>query len=214
MVQQNFKNSLSIFICPTHRPCIIPLIINTIAIHRNAYKAPKPKPSPKKKKVDDAAAAVKRKKRIDMLSESPSRETRWPVIERSDLNADQDAAADIILNGANVFLTGWLVSCLIEDYSNHLTNLYPNQLLTHPSYSPYLPYPTYLPTYLPSPFYLFTYLSTYLPTYLPLHLTRCCPSILSTGSAGTGKSFLLRYLIQEFIRRHGEEQVAGDDMQW
>jgi len=156
---------MSIFICPTHRPCIIPLIIATIAIHRNAYKAPKPKPSPKKKKVDDAAAAVKRKKRIDMLSESPSRETRWPIIERSDLNADQDAAADIILNGANVFLTGWLVSCLIEDYSNHLTNLYPNQLPTHPSYSPYLPYPTYLPIYLPT--YLTTSLPTYLPTYVP-----------------------------------------------
>lgn len=109
LVQQNFKNFLSLLTCPTHRPCIIPLIITTIAIDRNAYKAPKPKPSPKKKKVDDAAAAAKRKKRIDMLSESPSRETRWPVIERSDLNADQDAAADIILNGANVFLTGWLV---------------------------------------------------------------------------------------------------------
>ena len=33
-------------------------------------------------------------------------------------------------------------------------------------------------------------------------------SLFLTGAAGTGKSFLLRYIIQELMARHGEEQVA------
>lgn len=41
-----------------------------------------------------------------MLSESASKELKWPEIEYMDLNEDQQKAANHILEGNNVFLTG------------------------------------------------------------------------------------------------------------
>lgn len=91
------------------------------------------KPKPKKKKVvkpeDAAKAEARRKKRIEMLSDMSLAELKWPEIAKGDLNAEQQSAADHILAGNNVFLT---------------------------------------------------------------------------GSAGTGKTFLLRYVIQEMEKLHGE----------
>lgn len=98
-----------------------------------SYVKPKPKKAKKEKPVDAAKVAEKRRKRIQMLSDSTQLEQKWPDIEFSDLNAEQQEAATHILADHNTFLT---------------------------------------------------------------------------GSAGTGKTFLLRYVIQELEKRYGDSCVA------
>jgi chromosomal replication initiation ATPase DnaA len=98
-----------------------------------SYVKPKPKKAKKAKPGDAEKATAKRRKRIEILSDSALAELKWPDIEFIDLNVEQQDAANHILEGNNVFLT---------------------------------------------------------------------------GSAGTGKTFLLRYVIQELVRRHGEASVA------
>jgi hypothetical protein len=67
----------------------------------------KPKPKKKRVKPEDAEKAeARRKKRIELLSDMSNMELRWPEIQKSDLNAEQQSAADHILAGHNVFLTG------------------------------------------------------------------------------------------------------------
>lgn len=70
------------------------------------YKAPKPKKKKKEKPEDVVIAEVRRKKRIEMLSDSAMAELKWPDIQLSDLNTEQQAAAAHIMAGKNVFLTG------------------------------------------------------------------------------------------------------------
>lgn len=97
------------------------------------YVKPKPKKAKKASPEDAVKAAEKRKRKIQMLSDSTLLEQKWPDIEFADLNAEQQEAATHILSGKNTFLT---------------------------------------------------------------------------GSAGTGKTFLLRYVIQELERRYGDSRVA------
>jgi len=97
------------------------------------YVKPKPKKAKKAKPEDLEKATQKRRQKIQMLSDSTALEAKWPEIEFSDLNSEQQEGATHILAGNNVFLT---------------------------------------------------------------------------GSAGTGKTFLLRYVIQELEKLHGEGGVA------
>lgn len=97
------------------------------------FVKPKPKKAKKAKPEDVEKATQKRKQRIQMLSDSTALEAKWPDIELTDLNSEQQVGAKHILAGNNVFLT---------------------------------------------------------------------------GSAGTGKTFLLRFVIQELEKMHGEASVA------
>jgi ATP-dependent DNA helicase PIF1 len=71
-----------------------------------AQKKAKPKKPKKEKPGEVAKAEQRRKKRIEMLSDSALAELKWPEIALSDLNAEQQDAAAHILSGSNVFLTG------------------------------------------------------------------------------------------------------------
>ena len=66
----------------------------------------KSKKSKKLKPGDAEKANLKRKKRIEMLSDSTRLELKWPEIEFNDLNDEQKEAANYILQGNNIFLTG------------------------------------------------------------------------------------------------------------
>ena len=72
-----------------------------------SYKDKTKSKKTKKLKPGDAEKAnLKRKKRIEMLSDSTRLELKWPEIEFNDLNDEQKEAANYILQGNNIFLTG------------------------------------------------------------------------------------------------------------